>query len=253
MEPFRTEEKSSLSWGINELATELFARTTGLSGPQIHSLFAHHTDVLGSYPMADKPSRWQIFQRGMQALDEDGQRAILRELLDRDWPEGMQTDLERLRQRLAGGARHSATQLGDRLTRLDWEAVDRNWRDAIELVPSNPEGAIRAARTALESVCKHICDERGEDYPEGGDLSRLYKCAARSLDIAPDQHAEQIIKQILSGVATTVDGLAGLRNALSDAHGKGKRHVRPAPRHARLAVNVAFSAATFLIDTHIEK
>lgn len=102
-------------------------------------------------------------------------------------------------------------------------------------------------------MCKHICDEREEAYEKGWDLSRLYKAAARSLEIAPDQHSEQIIKQILSGVTTTVEGLAGLRNALSDAHGKGKSAVRPAPRHAKLAVNAGFAVAGFLIDTHVEK
>lgn len=45
-------------------------------------------------------------------------------------------------------------------------------------------------------------------------------------------------------------GLSGKR--LSDAHGRGKRAVRPAPRHAKLAVNAGFAVAGFLIDTHIE-
>ena len=245
--------RSSLPAAAVELATDLFARQYGLSGPEIHRVFAPYTDVLGTYPMQDKPSRWVIFQRGMDALDEEGQRAVLAELLEREWSALEANSLDRLRQLLAGGARHSSAQLRDRLAKLDWTAVDRSWKDGIDLVATNPEGAIRAARTALESVCKHICEERGENYPDGGDLSRLYKAAARSLDVAPDQHAEQIIKQILSGAASTVDGLAGLRNALSDAHGRGKAGVRPAPRHARLAVNMAFAVATFLIDTHVEK
>lgn len=70
---------------------------------------------------------------------------------------------------------------------------------------------------------------------------------------SPDQHSEQIIKQILSGAATLVGGLAAMRNALSDAHGRGKRSVGPAPRHAKLAVNAGFAIAGFLIDTHVEK
>lgn len=91
--------------------------------------------------------------------------------------------------------------------------------------------------------------QRGVSYDEGADLSRLYKTAARALQVAP----EQIIKQILSGVATVVEGLAGLRNSLSDAHGRGKKAARPAPRHAKLAVNPAFAVAGFLIDSHVEK
>ncbi|MBX7071246.1 MAG: abortive infection family protein [Microthrixaceae bacterium] len=64
---------------------------------------------------------------------------------------------------------------------------------------------------------------------EIGTISRLYKAAASALQIAPDQHSEQVIEQILSGVGTVVSGLAALRNSLSDAHGRGKRDVRPAP------------------------
>lgn len=236
-----------------ELATELFARKYGLSGPEIHRAFAPYTDALGTYPMHDKPSRWMIFQRGMEALNEEEQRDLLYDLLDREWSDPDQESLDKLRQMLADGTQHSSQQLGERLAKLDWKTVERNWKDTIALVPVNPEGAIRAARTSLESICKHICEERNADYPDGGDLSRLYKAAAGSLQIAPDQHSEQIIKQVLSGASTVVDGLAGLRNALSDAHGKGSRAARPAPRHARLAVNMAFGIATFLIDTHIDK
>ena len=140
-----------------------------------------------------------------------------------------------------------------RLEELDWEAVRKSWSAAADKVADDPEGAITATRTTLESVCKHICDERGTPYEEGGDLEKLYKAAAASMYIAPDRHSEQIIKQILSGVTTVVTGLGAMRNSLSDAHGRGKNASRPAPRHARLAVNAGFAVATFLIDTHVEK
>lgn len=64
-----------------ELATDLYARDYGLSGPELHRLFGYHTDVLGSYPMADKPSRWMIFQRGMEGVDGTTQHDIARELV----------------------------------------------------------------------------------------------------------------------------------------------------------------------------
>lgn len=148
------------------------------------------------------------------------------------------------------GAAGSAERLAE-LT--DWPAVQRAWTASSEKLLTDPEGAITAARTMLESVCKHICDERGAAYESGWDLAKLYKAAAASMDIAPDQHTEQVIKQILSGVSSIVGGLAALRNSMSDAHGKGKRSVRPAVRHAKLAVNAAYTVAGFLIDTHAEK
>lgn len=168
--------------------------------------------------------------------------------------QGLIEILQRFRSQRGTHASPGAALVGDRLLDLtDWEAVQRAWKAALEKVVSDPEGAITASRTMLESICKRICDERGVTYEASWDLSKLYKAAARSMDIAPDQHAEQVIKQILSGVTSVVEGLAALRNSLSDAHGRGKQSVRPAPRHAKLAVNSAFAVGGFLIDTHVEK
>ena len=77
----------------------------------------------------------------------------------------------------------------------------------------------------------------------------LYKLTSKELNIAPSQHTEDIFKQILGGVSSVVNGLGALRNRLGDAHGKGKAQIRPAQRHAQLAVNLAGATALFLIET----
>ncbi|MGY6120449.1 abortive infection family protein (plasmid) [Paraburkholderia strydomiana] len=46
-----------------------------------------------------------------------------------------------------------------------------------------------------------------------------------------------------------VEGLGALRNRLSDAHGTGKRAVKPAARHAELAVNLSGALALYLLAT----
>jgi Abortive infection C-terminus len=43
--------------------------------------------------------------------------------------------------------------------------------------------------------------------------AKLYKAAAAAMNIAPDQHSERIIKQILSGVGTVATGLATMHNS----------------------------------------
>ncbi|WP_420196198.1 abortive infection family protein [Idiomarina xiamenensis] len=73
---------------------------------------------------------------------------------------------------------------------------------------------------------------------------------AKELNLSPDQHNEQIFKQILGGCSGIVNGLGTLRNKLGDAHGKGKLPVKPQARHAELAVNLAGSMTLFLISTH---
>ena len=98
-------------------------------------------------------------------------------------------------------------------------------------------------------MCKHLLDELGEAYDDKADLPKLYTIVAAKLTLAPSQHTEQVFKQILGGCHSIVEGLGSLRNRLSDAHGKGKAGVRPYPRHAQLAVNLAGSVAMFLVET----
>jgi len=135
------------------------------------------------------------------------------------------------------------------LTKFDAPHVAAAWEKALERRATDPEGAITAARSLLETVCKHILDEQGLTYTDADDLPKLYKATAGSLNLSPSQHTEQIFRQILGGCQAVVEGLGTLRNRLSDAHGKGKQGVRPASRHAELAVNLAGTVATFLIAT----
>lgn len=136
------------------------------------------------------------------------------------------------------------------LEKFEADTVHQVWLKAMERRESDPEGAITSARTLLETVCKHILDEHGETYKSDSDLPVLYKTAAKTLNIAPSQHSEEIFRQILGGCTAVVEGLGALRNRLSDAHGQGKRPVKPAPRHAELAVNLAGTMAMFLVATH---
>jgi len=73
---------------------------------------------------------------------------------------------------------------------------------------------------------------------------------ASALNLAPNQHSEEAIKAILGGAIPLVNGIGTLRNKLSDSHGRGGRPVKPAARHASLAVNIAGALATFLVETH---
>lgn len=141
----------------------------------------------------------------------------------------------------------------DALAKFDADGVAALWQKALDRRHTDPEGAITAARTLLESVCKHILDKTGAAYSDKDDLPALYKATSTQLNLAPSQHTEAVFKQILGGVTAAVEGLGALRNRISDAHGQGPRPVRPLPRHAQLAVNLAGTFATYLIETWIDK
>jgi hypothetical protein len=140
-------------------------------------------------------------------------------------------------------------EISGALDTLSSPHVQAAWSKALERRDRDPEGAITAARTLLESVCKHILDEAGAEYDDKADLPALYDLTARQLQLAPSQHEEKVFKQILGGAQAVVGGLGSIRNRLSDSHGKGKAAAKPAPRHAALAVNLAGSLAAFLVET----
>lgn len=136
---------------------------------------------------------------------------------------------------------------------FDADGVHAVWAKALERRNTDPEGAITIARTLLETVTKRILDEMEETYSDKDDLPKLYASAAKSLNLAPNQHTEEPIKAILGGAMNLVNGIGTLRNRLSDSHGRGGRlPVKPSPRHASLAVNTAGAVATFLVETFLE-
>ncbi len=135
------------------------------------------------------------------------------------------------------------------LAAFDPTQVHARWEAALERRTSEPEGAITLARTLLEDVCKWILDQAGETWLESEDLPSLYRKLSKLLKLAPDDHTEQVFKQILGSCQSVVESLGALRNKLGDAHSTGPKRARPQSRHAELAVNLAGAMATFLVST----
>ena len=135
------------------------------------------------------------------------------------------------------------------LEKFEPEQVHARWAAALDRRATDPAGAITLARTLMEDVCRWLLDELGETASHRGDLSALYRQLSKKLKLAPDDHTEQIFKQLLGSCQQIVELLGSLRNKLGDAHSGGPRRAKPAPRHAELAVNLAGSMATFLVST----
>lgn len=140
-------------------------------------------------------------------------------------------------------------EISKALEAYDTDTIHARWTEALDRRDTNPEGAITLARTLLEDVCKWIIIEAGEEYEEKDDLPVLYKKLAKILKLAPDDHTETVFRQILGSCQSVVESLGSLRNKISDAHSRGPKRVKPAPRHAQLAVNLSGAMATFLVAT----
>jgi Abortive infection C-terminus len=139
--------------------------------------------------------------------------------------------------------------ISDALSSFDAEGVHAYWERALKRRQEDPEGAITLARTLLETVCKQILDQEGLTYEDTDDLPQLYNKVTKHLNLAPSSHTEETFRALLGNCQQVVERLGSLRNKIGDAHGKGGRPVRPSPRHAALAVNLAGAMATFLVET----
>lgn len=110
-------------------------------------------------------------------------------------------------------------------------------------------GAITNARSLIEAVCLKI--ERELDPSNAkendGDLAKLFNRVRKLLNLDPSrQDISDSLKQVLSGLSNIINGLAAMRNKMSDAHGVA---YKPSRHHAKLAVNSAKTLADFLFDS----
>ena len=159
-------------------------------------------------------------------------------------PDGL---MFKVRELTAGKVRiDAAARVPDELTQL---AIDENIRKCeTKLSEGDFSGAITNARTLLEAVLIGIekdLDANAADYD--GDLGRLYKRVQKLLNLEPDRKdIVDSLRQILSGLTSVVNGLAAMRNKMSDAHAAT---FKPSRHHAKLAVYAATTLADFLFET----
>jgi hypothetical protein len=143
----------------------------------------------------------------------------------------------------------SDDEIEQALAVLDADHVRSAWAKALQRRQTDPDGAITAARTLLESVCKHILESAGKQYPRNADLPNLYKMVCEILTLLPSQHLDKKIKGVLGNCQSVVSGISFLRNQLGDAHAREPGLEITGSRFGELAVNLAGTMATFLAKT----
>jgi hypothetical protein len=154
---------------------------------------------------------------------------------------------------LESGGGAADAEIRDALQSYDAPAVQAVWAKAIERRSVDPEGAVTAASTLLEEVCKHIIEDSGGSWEERWNTPKLYSEASKVLNLSPSQHQAELFKTILGNCHSIVQSIGSLRNKGGDAHAGGRLRVPFRPRHAALTVNLAGSMALFLIETWMAK
>ena len=242
-----------------------------LSGADLVAFFNQFCDVQDRYGKGF-PSRWTYAEEKLRELNDSRQftDALLaavdpRHFLDTDW------DCEAVVERLNYFLEYDGYAI--RRQGLRWEVIAVTG-DTVEVL--NPfggsgdlthefisqqldkskerlergdfDGAITNARSLLEAVLSALERKYDPEPPDyDGNLLKLYKRVQQHLNLTPGQKdLTDCLRQILSGLASVVHGLATLRNRMSDSH---VVTYRAEEHHARLAVNCARTMAQFLFDT----
>lgn len=148
----------------------------------------------------------------------------------------------------------AAAALKEKAKTLDLDSVHSDFERALTEADPDPPGAITAACSTVESVCKCILDEMGKPYPTNRDIKGLVGEVAKHLNLSPGRDDlpkewEQDIRTILSGLFNVIAGIGSLRTHAGDAHGKGKNPVPADARIARLAIHAASTVSLFYIET----
>jgi Abortive infection C-terminus len=89
----------------------------------------------------------------------------------------------------------------------------------------DPEDAVTAGSSIIESVCRSILIKLGVPLPDKKDIDGLMRAVQAPLGLSPGQRniplkVERDVRQILGGLTSVAKGVGALRTHGGDAHGR---------------------------------
>ncbi len=110
----------------------------------------------------------------------------------------------------------------------------------------NFDNAITRSLSSLESTMR-ICHEKlNQTQPKNKQISDYWKSTRNILNL-DDNDSSGLSTNLLNSLSGLIGHLGSMRNALSDAHGKGNLHQKASEDLAELAINTASTMSTFII------
>lgn len=190
------------------------------------------------------------------ALDPAKQQAVVEHLnrfLIRD---GRQIILHGTRPQLVSRGLSAAVvgTISAKAATINFDTVERDIGRALASAENDPEDAVTAACSIVESVCRSILIELQLELPSKKDIEGLFRAVQEPLNLSPGKANSQAlieadVRQILGGLMTTAKGIGALRTHSGDAHGRERGYARIDARIAKLAIHSASTLSLFLIET----
>jgi hypothetical protein len=117
---------------------------------------------------------------------------------------------------------------------------------------ANYAGCITSSISSFESTMKAIMDKKGRSHNAADGVSDLWKLVKQELSLG-DEIAESRLRQVVGSLSGAISGMGSIRNALSDAHGRGVVSTRVFISYAELIFILSASLSTFLIRRFLEE
>jgi len=160
----------------------------------------------------------------------------------------------RVRLVVAGHTTPVVEQLSGMVETISFDTVQRDLNRALASIEADPEDAITAACSTIESVCRSVLIELGEPLPAKRDVQGLFNAVKGPLGLSPDRSdldplITGDVRTTLGGLATVIQGVGALRTHAGDAHGRERGYARVDARIGRLSIHAASTVALFLIET----
>ena len=175
----------------------------------------------------------------------DGQNVTMSALLRRMERDGFRYD----NGRFVVAGQNAAMVHAPSLVQLTEASIQEHVEKARQKIANGDSaGAIANTYTLVEEFLKQLLRKTGTTFNESeGDIRALYKAVCTPLHLDPKgESLENYLKTILEGLQRQISGLFEVANKASDRHA---RRYNPAPHHARLAVNAAFTLCEFLLES----
>lgn len=146
------------------------------------------------------------------------------------------------------GASIASKTLEDYLKSGDFKSIEVEFERAIYNINGDPHSSITAASAIIESVLKYYIERNNLTMPSKMNIGPLWQTVRQHLPLNRDAQLSDDQNKILTGVTTIIDGVGAFRSHIGSAHGRGPTPPNILIHEARLAINVAHSITTFVMD-----
>lgn len=136
------------------------------------------------------------------------------------------------------------------------EAIEQQIYAIESALESVPDFAFDLSKTLVESVCKTVLTDVGQQADPNWDAPRLLKETTNRLALLPRNHPDPVkardsVGKTIRGLLQTIQGLCELRNSYGMAsHGRDGFSARLDIRQATLAAQAADTIVSFLYRIH---